>query len=874
MASLPARDHRERSPVTGGPALALGPFTRPALLYALLLALVYLPVVFLGRTLAPEAYQPYGVTEHGPAGDHGRTAVSTFDVDLGTPAYHEAPINRLVGAMLRASEPPLWNPYQGLGGPLAAQYSTRALFPFQWLEDLAPATWTDAFLLGRSWLAALFTFGFLRRLSLSPEGAFLGGLLYALSGAFGWFINLEQMTNVAMVLPAFTWTCEVIATTAGGRGVALAGLTAGLVLLAGQPETAAVVLLFGACWVVFRGYRTGGVAPAFARGVGAAAIGACLAAPLLIPFAELYFGAFHLHGPDRMSGLQSTPSSVAIGILTPSWFQRPVHPVGLPTIGHWDLLGGYTGVTVPALVVAGIARWRFRLLPEAAMLASSGLVLVLKIFGVPPFAWLGALPVLNVVFFQRWAGPAWCFAFATAAAVCCDALANPGTSGLERRRATGPVRWPHVAELVGFACLAGVYVDGITGPNLHPTIDLAKALEYTLADYTLASRILGVAVSAACVAGVVAATRGDAPRPALLRTLGLVAVAELWYGIPQGLAPGMAAARAGVPLLLLAAGFASFRGLVRPAAGLCGAAAVYFTGLDLSAARGLPDRLDPYAEPAWVPWLREHVGSQRVTGLDGVLAPNAASALGLRDVHFVSALAPKATVELTQASLNWLDTDTSFDLWLTGAPSGIYPDPPGLKGVAPRLRAYSLFAVRYLVVPRDARAGRAGLPAELSRVYHEDVDIYENAAAMPRAWVVPRLVRAPTDAAAITAAILDPAFDPRVVALGDADRAFAAPGAPPGTAQITVDEPHRVTVAVDGEAAGMLVLADSWYSAWEATVDGEPAPIARVNGCLRGVVVPAGPHVVDFTYSMAAFKLGVALAVCGALAGVGAWRRG
>lgn len=852
----------------------VGAFARAAGLYALLLALVYLPVVFLGRTLSPEAYQPFGVTEHGPAGDHGRTAVSTFDVDLGTPAYHEAPINRLVGAMLRAGEPPLWNPYQGLGGPLAAQYSTRALFPYQWLQDLAPATWTDAFLLGRTWLAALLTFGFLRRLSLSHDGAFLGGLFYALSGAFAWFINLEQMTNVGMVLPAFTWACEIIATTAGGPGIVFAGVTAGLVLLAGQPETAAVALLFGACWVVFRGWRTGALGAAFGRGVVAALIGACVAAPLLLPFAELYFGAFHLHGPDRMSGLQSTPSSLAIGILTPSWFQRPVHPVGLPTIGHWDLLGGYTGVTVPVLVVASIARWRFRLLPEAAVLASSGIVLVLKVFGVPPFAWIGALPVLNVVFFQRWAGPIWCFAFAAAAAVCCDALANPAASRLERRRATGDVRWPQVAELAGYACLAGVYVDGITGPVLRPTIDLAKAVEYTLADYTFPSRVLGVSVSAACIGLVIAVTRGGMLARPLFLAVGLVAVAELWYGVPQGLAPGPAAARVGVPLLLLGAAVASSRGITRVAAGLCGAAAVYFAGLDLSVSRGLPDRLDPYAEPAWVPWLREHVGSQRVTGLDGVLAPNTASALALRDVHFVSALAPKATVEVTQASLNWLDTDTSFDLWLTGAPSGIYPDPPGLKGLAPRLRAYSLFGVRYVVVPRDARAGRAGIPPELVRVYHEDVDIYENTAALPRAWVVQRVLRAPDDAAAITAAILDPTFDPRRAALGDVDRELAPAGAPLGTAQVTLDEAHRVTVSVDGEAAGMLVLADSWYSAWEATVDGEPAPIERVDGCLRGVVVPAGPHVVDFTYSMAAFKLGVALAACGALACVGVWRRG
>ena len=194
----------DAGPPTATP-LGLRGWARVAALYGLLLAAVYAPVVFGGRTLAPEAYQPYGMTEHGAWQAPPRTPGYAFMADLGTPAYYEAPVNRVVGARWRRGEVPLWSPWQGLGAPLVAQYSSRALFPYQVLEDLAPSTWADAFLLGRLWIAALCTFGFVRRLVARDDVALAGGALYALSGSLVWFVNLEQMANVAMTVPAFFW---------------------------------------------------------------------------------------------------------------------------------------------------------------------------------------------------------------------------------------------------------------------------------------------------------------------------------------------------------------------------------------------------------------------------------------------------------------------------------------------------------------------------------------------------------------------------------------------------------------------------------------------------------------------------------------------
>lgn len=62
------------------------------------------------------------------------------------------------------------------------------------------------------------------------------------------------------------------------------------------------------------------------------------------------------------------------------------------------------------------------------------------------------------------------------------------------------------------------------------------------------------------------------------------------------------------------------------------------------------------------------------------------------------------------------------------------------------------------------------------------------------------------------------------------------------------DGAERVTIAAEAPHEALLVLRDSWYPGWRASVDGRHVPIYRVNGCFRGVLVPAGKHEVRFVY--------------------------
>ncbi len=69
-----------------------------------------------------------------------------------------------------------------------------------------------------------------------------------------------------------------------------------------------------------------------------------------------------------------------------------------------------------------------------------------------------------------------------------------------------------------------------------------------------------------------------------------------------------------------------------------------------------------------------------------------------------------------------------------------------------------------------------------------------------------------------------------------------------GRATFERDDIHQVLVRSDSPSDGILVLRDSWYPGWTAFVDAKKVPILRVNGCFRGVIVPAGEHKIRFSY--------------------------
>lgn len=58
----------------------------------------------------------------------------------------------------------------------------------------------------------------------------------------------------------------------------------------------------------------------------------------------------------------------------------------------------------------------------------------------------------------------------------------------------------------------------------------------------------------------------------------------------------------------------------------------------------------------------------------------------------------------------------------------------------------------------------------------------------------------------------------------------------------------RVESTFTADCDRLLVFTDSWAPGWSATIDGVPTPVLRVNNAIRGVMVPAGEHALQWRY--------------------------
>lgn len=155
----------------------------------------------------------------------------------------------------------------------------------------------------------------------------------------------------------------------------------------------------------------------------------------------------------------------------------------------------------------------------------------------------------------------------------------------------------------------------------------------------------------------------------------------------------------------------------------------------------------------------------------------------------------------------------------------------------------------------------------LREVHRGSALVYENTAALPRAYLVPEAAAVPADRMLET--MLAGGWRPDSLVLLDPSANVTLPAGPlEGAAQVTAYEPDRVTVRTTASRPAVLVLADNFYDGWRATVDGEDAPVLRANHTFRAVAVPAGTHTVEFVFHPADLYLGfyVYLAGFGVLA--------
>ncbi len=297
-------------------------------------------------------------------------------------------------------------------------------------------------------------------------------------------------------------------------------------------------------------------------------------------------------------------------------------------------------------------------------------------------------------------------------------------------------------------------------------------------------------------------------------------------------------------------------------------------------------RADPYLAPGWMGYAQSAQGAEpqsRVFAVDGKLHPNTAGALGLQDIRALDALYVERYWRYVRAFIqaDAYDRFTGYEARLPPFDANPMFDALGVRAVLSKQDLSNVPALRFL--------GRDG-----------DTRVYENTNAYPRAWILRdvHVVGDEDDAFAFLkahahrrdGAFIVNAFDPRHEAVVEhhgttmdgalralRDRRSVCHEGDRDRATIERYSGESVTIRVRAACAGLLVLSDTYYPGWRATVNGRNEKIYPTNGAFRGVLVPQGTSRVVFSYEPRAFPIGIVIAIAGlagfALIALVAWGR-
>lgn len=204
--------------------------------------------------------------------------------------------------------------------------------------------------------------------------------------------------------------------------------------------------------------------------------------------------------------------------------------------------------------------------------------------------------------------------------------------------------------------------------------------------------------------------------------------------------------------------------------------------------------------------------------------------------------------------------------------------------VRARKSAPVVVVLALLGLPAMARA-EGSVPPDAARwapvLEQRGVAVVENRRALPRAWLVSEVRSASAKQALRTIrGETREAFDPRktaLVELGEAPLPKIGKLSPGDTAKVLAAADGKIVVDTHAARPGFLVVSETYFPGWVATVDGAEVPIYQTDYLLLGVAIPPGAHRVEMRYRAPRATLGLMISSMTALTliglGVVTWRR-
>ena len=182
-----------------------------------------------------------------------------------------------------------------------------------------------------------------------------------------------------------------------------------------------------------------------------------------------------------------------------------------------------------------------------------------------------------------------------------------------------------------------------------------------------------------------------------------------------------------------------------------------------------------------------------------------------------------------------------------------------------------LLNVRYILWP-DIQLGSIEGGTLVSRTALPDGRPFESVLAengLPRARIVGgAVVRSDAEAVAYMRSV---DFDPEREVVLPEPPPISLDGEPPtGTVTWIHRSPNELQLSVVTERPALLVVADNWFPAWHARIDGVDTPILRAYHTLRAVPIAPGEHRVDMYYQSDTLRWSLWLSVLLLLSLVGA----